>query len=522
MLRQPPPHAPAAAPHQQRSDRAAIAVPFAAIVLAMLPAVLDQTILATALPVIAGDLGSIGDISWVVTAYVVAAAVATPLWGKLGDRHGRKLLLQLALGGFVGASALCAVAQDITQLVVLRLVQGVAAGGLMTLAMAAVGDLVQPRERGRYQGYIAATFAVATVVGPLLGGVLVDHASWRWVFLVNLPLGAVALGALSARLPAPSTDRPRHPLDVTGAALLAGATSALMLACIQGGSRYAWDSAPILALIATTVALSVALVVRERRADDPIVPLHLLRTRTVAIASSAMFLATAALFAVTVFVPLFLQIATGASPTQAGLLMIPAMLGITASTMLSGRRIAKTGRYKRFPVAGLGLMTAGLVLLSALADDPSRTATGAGLAVFGLGFGMVTQVLVIAVQNSVDRRELGVATATTGFFRALGGAVGAAALGAVFAARAGTPQGQADALAPAARADVVDAVQTVFLVAAPIAALALLVVLALKEVPLRAASAGPAGGEQPSAPPSAGGERPHAADAAARRPATAA
>jgi EmrB/QacA subfamily drug resistance transporter len=490
-------------------------VPFAAIVLAMLPAVLDQTILATALPVIAGELGSIGDVSWVVTAYVVAAAVSTPLWGKLGDRHGRKLLLQVALATFVGASALCAGAQDMTQLVVLRLVQGVAAGGLMTLAMAAVGDLVEPRERGRYQGYIAATFAVATVVGPLLGGVLVDHASWRWVFLVNLPLGAVALAALAARLPAPHAEPPSRPLDATGAALLAGATTAFMLTCIQGGSRYAWDSPQILALVAATALLGVALVLRERRAEDPIVPLHLLRTRTVAIASAAMFLATAALFSVTVFVPLFLQIATGATPTQAGLLLIPAMLGITLSTTLSGRAIAKTGRYKRFPVAGLGLMTAALVLLAALAGDPSRTATGVGLAVFGLGFGMVTQVLVIAVQNAVERRELGVATATTGFFRALGGAVGAAALGAVFAAHAGSPAGHANALTPAARADVVDAVQAVFLVAAPIAALGLVVVLALKEVPLR--SGAPARGERPatSAPGGAASPRP-AAPAASR------
>src|SRR5215211_7035195 len=196
------------------ADDALVALPFAAIVLAMLPAVLDQTILATALPVIATDLGSLSDVSWVVTAYVVAAAAATPLWGKLGDRHGRKLLLQVSLGTFVGASALCGGAQDISQLIVLRMVQGAAAGGLMALAMAAVGDLVSPRERGRYQGYIAATFAVATVVGPLLGGVLVEHASWRFVFLVNLPLGVLALAGLAARLPAPPVERPQRPLDV--------------------------------------------------------------------------------------------------------------------------------------------------------------------------------------------------------------------------------------------------------------------------------------------------------------------
>jgi EmrB/QacA subfamily drug resistance transporter len=463
----------------------AITLPFAAIVLAMLPAVLDQTILATALPTIAIDLGRLSDVSWVVSAYVVAAAATTPMWGKLGDRHGRKLLLEIALAMFLGASALCGVAQDITVLVAARAVQGVAAGGLMTLAMATVGDLVSPRERGRYQGYIMAAFAVATVVGPLLGGVLVEHASWRWVFYVNLPLGLVALAGLHLRLPAADADPSGRRFDAAGAALLAGATSALMLACIWGGDRFAWGSATILALIAAAVLLGGGLVLRERRAADPIVPFALLRTRTVAVASAGLFLATAALFSITVFVPLFLQTTTGASPTQAGLLLVPAMLGITLSTTLSGRSIARTGRYKRFPLAGLALMTAALALLAALAGEPSRTTTGVALALFGLGFGMVGQVLIVAVQNSVERRELGVATAATGFFRALGGAVGAAVLGAVFAGAVG----------PAARADVIDAVQTVFLVAAPLAALAFVVVLALEEVPLR-------GPEQPAPKPS--------------------
>jgi EmrB/QacA subfamily drug resistance transporter len=468
-------------------DVTGVAVPFAAIVLAMLPAVLDQTILATALPTIAADLGRLSDVSWVVTAYVVAAAALTPLWGKLGDRHGRKLLLEIALVMFVSASALCGAAQDITALIALRAVQGAAAGGLMALAMAVVGDLVSPCERGRYQGYIAAAFAVATVIGPLLGGLLVDHASWRWVFYVNLPLGVLALAGLSLRLPAAESERPEKPLDVSGAALLAGATSALMLSCVWGGEHYAWDSTQILALIAATVVLAAALVVRERRVADPIVPLNMLRTPTVAVASVALFLAIATMFAITVFVPLFLQTTTGASPTQAGLLLIPMMLGITLSTTLSGRIITRTGRYKRFPIAGLALMTAALVLVAAVAGHPSRTSTGLGIAVFGLGFGMVTQVLIVAVQNSVDSRQLGIATAATGFFRALGGAVGAAVLGAVFAAQAGIRVSGVgvQALGAGARADIVDAVQTVFLVAAPLTALALIAVLRLPELPLR-------------------------------------
>src|SRR5436190_2525048 len=463
-----------------------VGVAFAAIVLAMLPAVLDQTILATALPVIAGDLGSLSDVSWVVSAYVVAAAAATPLWGKLGDRHGRKLLLQVALVVFLAASALCSIAADIPQLVALRAVQGAAAGGLMTLAMAVVGDLVAPRERGRYQGYIAATFAVATIVGPLVGGGLVDSAGWRWVFLVNLPVGAAALAGLHLRLPGRPAGRPEHPLDIAGALLLAGATAVLTFECILGGGRFAWASPPSLALIAGGVVLTIALVVRERRAADPIVPLTMLRTRAIAVSSSALFLATAALFSVTVFVPLYLQATTGASPTEAGLLLVPAMLGITISTTLSGRSITRTGRYKRFPIAGLALMTAALLVLAAVAPSTSRAETGVGLALFGLGFGMVTQVLIIAVQNGVERRELGVATAATGFFRGLGGAVGAAVLGAVFAAVAGTHVGQGgvSGLGAGSRDDIVDAVRAVFLVAAPLAALALAVVLRLPERPL--------------------------------------
>ena len=487
-------------PRSTTKDIDGVGIAFAAIVLAMLPAVLDQTILATALPVVAQDLGNLGDVAWVVTAYVIAAAAATPLWGKLGDRHGRKRLLQLALVAFVGSSALCAAAQDITQLVAMRFVQGAAAGGLMTLAMAAVGDLVAPRERGRYQGYIAAAFAAATVVGPLLGGLLTEHGSWRLVFLVNVPVGVAAVAGLALELPAAPVPERRPPLDAAGAALLAGATAAFMLACISGGERYAWDSAPVLGLAAATLVLSAALVARERRAADPIVPFHLLRARAVAVASAVLFLAIAALFSITVFVPLFLQTTTGATPTEAGLLLVPAMLGTTISTTVSGRLIARTGRYKRFPIAGLGLMTAALVVLAALAGRPSQLPTGLALAVFGLGFGMVTQVLVTAVQNAVERRELGVATAVTGFFRALGGAAGAAVLGAVFAGAAGT-----HASGAALRGDVIAGVQAVFLVAAPLAGLALLVVLRLPEVPLatRRPTRQAPGTAAPSRPPRA-------------------
>jgi EmrB/QacA subfamily drug resistance transporter len=461
-------------------------IAFGAIVLAMLPAVLDQTILATALPTIAADLGRLSDVSWVISAYVITAAATTPLWGKLGDRLGRKRMLEISLVWFLAASAVCGLATDMTWLIFSRAVQGAAAGGLMTLAMAAVGDLVTPRERARYQGYIAATFAFATVVGPLIGGVLVQHASWRWVFYVNLPLGAAALAGLELRLPAPETKRPTTALDVAGAALLGGSTIALMLACIWGGGPYAWTSATIIALLAGALVLALAFIARERRAPDPLVPLELMRTRTVAVSSLVLFLTTAALFAVTVFVPLYLQTTTGATPIQAGLLLAPTMLGITVSTSLAGLAISRTGRYKRYPIIGLAAMTAALGLLAALAGQRSQSATAIVLVLFGLGFGMVGQVLIVAVQNGVDRARLGVAMGITTFFRGLGGAIGAAVLGAIFAARTGTSATAAGLhhLSPAARTDVIHGVQTVFLCAAPIAAVALATVLLLREVPL--------------------------------------
>jgi EmrB/QacA subfamily drug resistance transporter len=477
-----------------------VRIAFAAIVLAMLPAVLDQTILATALPTIAHDLGRLTDVSWVVAAYVVTAAASTPLWGKLGDRLGRKRMLQASLAMFLTASAVCGVAQDMTWLIVSRAVQGAAAGGLMTLAMAAVGDLVSPRERGRHQGYIAIAFALATVVGPLIGGVLVEHASWRWVFYVNLPLGVAAFAGLQFKLPASEPAAKRTPLDVSGALLLAGSTIALMLACIWGGDRFGWTSPTIIALIAGGAALAVALVARERRVADPIVPLHLLRTRPVAVSSVALFLTTAVLFSITVFVPLYLQTTTHATPTEAGLLLVPMMLGITASTNLAGIAMSRTGRYKRYPVAGLAAMTAALVLLAVLVPHPSRTTIAIGLVLFGLGFGMVGQVLIAAVQNSVPRSDLGVAMATTSFFRGLGGAVGAAVFGAIFTAQAGltTTAGSLRHVSAGARTDVIHGVQAVFVAAAPIAAIALIVVLLLREAPLRGPARAPAGAGAPA------------------------
>jgi EmrB/QacA subfamily drug resistance transporter len=470
---------------------------FGALVLAMLLAVLDQTILATALPTIVGDLGGLDHLSWVITAYLLASTASTPIWGRLSDLYGRKRLFQGAIVVFVVGSALCGIAQNMGELIAFRAFQGLAAGGLMTLAMAMVGDLVSARERGRYQGYIQATFLGAAIAGPLLGGLLVDHLSWRFVFYVNVPLGIVSLLVIRAVLHLP-IERMRHQIDYPGAALLAGGVTSLLLVTVWGGRQYAWSSAEIVGLALAALLLLAAFVVQERRAPEPILPLRLFRDRVFTVVSATLFAATSSLFATIVFLPLFLQIVDGDSATNSGLLLLPLLIPSTIATIVSGRIIVRTGRYKIFPVAGLALMTLGLVLMSTMDGATSRTTTSIFMAVFGLGFGMVSQVLVLAIQNSVQQRDLGIATASANFFRALGGAIGVAVFGAVFTAELVGPveaerlQSSPDEirnLGPVLRDRMVDATahatQTVFLVAAVIAAVGVALVLFLEEYPLR-------------------------------------
>jgi EmrB/QacA subfamily drug resistance transporter len=437
---------------------------FVVLVLAMLPAVLDQTVLATALPTIARRLGTLGDVSHLVTVYVLASTASTPLWGKLGDRHGRRSLLGAALGLFLVASAACGLAQTLGELVVARGIQGLGAGGLMSLAMASVGDLVVPRERARWQGRIATVFAGSAVAGPLIGGLLVEHASWRWVFYVNLPLGLVALAGLRRYLPAGTPEAAPRPLDVTGAALLAVASAAALLVLSWGGSTFAWGSPELLGLAAVALVGAAAFAARERRAPDPVVPLALLATPTVRVAAAGLFLVTAALFSVIVFIPVLLQVAAGLTPTAAGVLLAATTIGMTAATTIAGRRVARTGRLRRLPVLGASVMAVALTGLGLAAPAASPAVVVVGLVVFGMGFGLTSQLLVVAVQNGVERTRIGVATSTTSFFRAFGGAAGAAALGAVFSA-AGHP--------------VAGAVQAVLLAGAGVAGVAALVLLAL-------------------------------------------
>jgi EmrB/QacA subfamily drug resistance transporter len=524
-------HPNAPAPEPPVATRSVL-VTFAGLLLAMLLASLDQTIVSTALPTIVGDLGGIDQLSWVVTAYLLSATVTIPLWGRVSDLYGRKRLFQAAIVVFLAGSALSGAAQSLGELIAFRALQGLGAGGLMTLAMAIVADIVSPRERGRYQGYIQMVFVLASVAGPLLGGLFADHLSWRWVFYVNLPIGAVALTVISTTLPLTTSDR-RPRIDWLGAALVAGAITAILLVTTWGGREYAWGSAEIVGLGAAAVVLGAAFVAQERRAAEPILPLRLFRDPVFDVVSAVLFLTTCAFFAAIVFTPLWLQSVGGASATNSGLLLLPLMLSAATSTAVSGRLISRTGRYKRFPVAGLAIMAFGLFLLSTMDAGTSRTTTSLLLVVFGLGFGMVSQVLTVAIQNAVDRRDIGVATGSANLFRALGGSVGVALFGAIFAARLDTwlprsvPAGagvdaqslQASpstlASVPASVRDgIVDAIahslHTVFLVAAPIALVGLLVVLFLREVPLR----GP-GGPQ-AAPKAAGGSpavRPTTAEA---------
>ena len=471
-------------PNPQTSDARAegrrdVLLTFSGLLLAMLLASLDQTIVSTALPTIVGDLGGIDQLSWVVTAYLLAATVTIPLWGRMSDLYGRKRLFQAAIVVFLAGSALSGAAQTIGELIAFRALQGLGAGGLMTLAMAIVADIISPRERGRYQGYIQMVFVVASVAGPLLGGVFADHLSWRWVFYVNIPIGVVALTVVSTTLARTTTDR-RPRIDWLGAALLAGAITSALLVTTWGGREYAWGSPEIVGLAVAAVVLLAGFFAQERRAPEPVLPLRMFREPVFDVVSAVLFLTTCAFFAAIVFLPLFLQRVTGASAVQSGLQLLPLLLAGTLSTAVIGRVVTRTGRYKVFPAVGLGLMAIGLFLLSRLDETSSHATIALDMVVFGLGFGMVSQLLVLAIQNAVDRRDIGIATASANLFRSLGGSVGAALFGAIFASRVSAGAGPGE---------IADALDTVFLAAAPVAALALVVVLFLKEKPLRGPSA---------------------------------
>ncbi|MFE6091569.1 DHA2 family efflux MFS transporter permease subunit [Streptomyces massasporeus] len=425
---------PGAAPQEQVPGNVLVSI--GALLLGMLLAALDQTIVSTALPTIVSDLGGLDHLSWVVTAYLLAATAATPLWGKLGDQYGRKRLFQTAIVIFLIGSALCGAAQDMAQLIAFRALQGLGGGGLIVLSMAIVGDLVPPRERGRYQGLFGAVFGATSVLGPLLGGLFTQHLSWRWVFYVNLPVGVVALAVIAAVLHIPRTAQ-RHVIDYLGTFLIAAVATCLVLVASLGGTTWAWGSWRIVGLAVLGVILALAFVAVERRAAEPVLPLKLFRVRTFTLAALISFVVGFAMFGAMTYLPTFLQVVQGISPTMSGVHMLPMVLGLLLASTASGQIVSRTGRWKVFPIAGTGITTLGLLLLHQL-DEHSSTAELSGFFfVFGLGLGLVMQVLLLIVQNAVPYEDLGVATSGATFFRSIGASFGVAVFGTIFAGRLG-------------------------------------------------------------------------------------
>ena len=408
-----------------------VRVIFAGLMLVVLLAALDQTIVATALPTIVGDLGGLDRLSWVTSAFLLAQTAVIPLYGKLGDLYGRKRVLQSAVLVFLAGSALCGQASSMTELIAFRAVQGLGAGGLIVLTQAVIGDIVPPRERGRYQGLFGAVFGVASVAGPLLGGIIVQAVSWHWIFYVNIPVGLVALAVVGYTLPA-TAPRGRPSIDYLGAALLASGLSAIVLVTSLGGTTWAWGSGQMVLVGALGVALIVAFLAVERRAREPVLPPSLLRDRVFAVAGGLSLIVGFALFGAVTFLPLYFQTVDGDSPTAAGLHLVPMMVGLLVTSIASGQLISRLGRYKIFPIVGTLLMTIGLALLSRL-DVGTPTATAAVyLLVLGLGLGATMQVLVLAVQNAVDYSVLGAATSGVTMLRGIGGSLGTAVFGTVF------------------------------------------------------------------------------------------
>ena len=497
-----------------------VLVVFSGLLLVMLLAALDSTIVSTALPTIVGDLGGLEHLAWVVTGYLLAQTIVTPIYGKLGDLFGRKIVLQSGVVLFLVGSALCGLSQSMMQLIAFRFIQGLGGGGLMVTTQAVVGEIVPPRDRGRYQGLFGATYGLASIAGPLLGGFFTTHFSWRWIFYVNIPLGVVALVVLAATLPA-RAERRAHVIDYAGSALLAVVLSALTLLADLGGGTYAWTSAPALGMIAIAALALVGFLVVEQRAVEPVLPPRLFREPAFAITSAVGLIVGFALFGSVTYFPVFLQVVKRVSPTASGMQMLPMMGGMLTMSIVSGQMISRTGRYKVFPVLGTGIMTAALFLLSRLSTGTSQVTTMAYILMLGVGLGLVMQVLVISVQNAVDFKDLGVATSGATLFRLIGGSLGTAILGAVFAARlarnlatalpemsgaaGGASRMSSQVMAqmsPVARSAYATAftgaLNTVFLVAAIVCAVGFVLTWLMPERPLRAtaaASAADAGSE---------------------------
>lgn len=500
--------APASAGAPERGRR--LLVIYIALMLALLLSALDQTIVSTALPTIVSDLGGLNHLSWVITAYLLASTASTQVWGKLGDQYGRKYLFLTAIVIFLIGSIACGQSRNMGELIAFRALQGVGGGGLIVLTQAIVGDIVPPRERGRYQGAFGAVFGVASVAGPLLGGFFVDNLTWRWVFYVNLPIGALALVVIAVVLPARSA-RQQHKIDYAGALLLAGFATAVVLATSWGGTTYPWTSGMIIGLFAASAAALFGWWLSARRAAEPVLPLRLFRNPVFPVASAIGLAAGFAMFGALAYLPLFLQVVHGVSPTISGVYLLPMVLGMLLTSVGSGQLIARTGRYKVYPIVGTFLMAGAMYLLSRLDETTPTLVMAAYFFVLGFGLGLVTQVLIIAVQNSVDYADLGAATSGATFSRSIGGAFGVSVFGAIFSnalahnlaatmrgvhlppgfspTAVESDRGLLRKLPPSVQHDILHAysisLHPVFFTAVPVALVAFVLSWFLREVPLR-------------------------------------
>ncbi|MEV3990166.1 MDR family MFS transporter [Streptomyces sp. NPDC049837] len=493
-----------------------------ALMIAMLLAMLDNMIIGTAMPTIVGELGGLAHLSWVVTAYTLATAASTPIWGKLGDLYGRKGTFLTSIVIFLIGSALSGMAQDMGQLIGFRAVQGLGAGGLMVGVMAIIGDLIPPRERGKYQGMMAGVMALAMIGGPLVGGTITDHWGWRWSFYINLPLGAVALAMVTAVLHLPKKQRDSRPrIDYLGAALLTVGITAIVLVTTWGGTEYAWDSAVIMELTAIGVVALAGFLLVETRAPEPIMPLHIFRSRNFTLMSVIGFLTGFVMFGATLFLPLYQQSVQGASATNSGLLLLPMLLAMMAVSLIAGRVTTNTGKYKIFPIAGGALMVVGLFLLAQMDTGTSRFTSGVYMAVLGAGMGFLMQITMLVAQNSVEMKDMGVASSATTLFRTLGASFGVAIMGALFtgrvqdemAARGGGAATQQSAQLDAAslarlpehireayQFAVSSGTHLAFLVGAAVAVIGFAAAFFVKEVPLKGAGPRDGAPEAPNAP----------------------
>jgi EmrB/QacA subfamily drug resistance transporter len=488
---------------------------YAGLMVTLALAALDQTIVATALPRIVGDLGGITQYSWVFTAYMLTSTVTVPLYGKLGDVYGRKKLFLVSIVLFLIGSALCGVAQSMTQLVVFRAIQGFGAGGLFPLSLAVIGNIVPPRDRGRWQGLIGAVFAASSIVGPAVGGFIVDNTTWRWVFFVNLPVGGLALFVISVTMPRRAA-RTEHAIDWLGAGVLAAGTGALLLGLVWGGRQYAWGSVHVVGALAGSVVLLVVFGLVERRAAEPILPFDVLRNPIVAGSVACMALVGMAMFGTISYVPLFVQGVIGTSATSSGVVLTPMILGAVCTSILTGQLVSRTGRYRWNAVLGPVVLTGAMLLLWRMDVSTTNGQAARNMVIAGIGIGSMMQVFVLSVQNAVPRARIGSATALTQFGRQMGATLGVTIMGVLV--NHGLPRGvvaggegaKVHRLPPAARSGLAGAIHPAFLVAACIgAAVWVIAVLFVKEQTLRqslvviaavdAAAATPAGAALESA-----------------------